>query len=137
MAEVTTLLLGLSGAFFTLLAAIGLARLPDIYTRMQATTKASSLGIGWIMLAVAVHFGTFDVAVRALLLVAFVFLTQPIAAHIIARAAYMRGDPLWQGTVVDDLEHRIDVKTQEVAPWRPPVELPPRPTPPEDPEVGT
>jgi len=96
-------LLLVSGALFMLLAAFGLVRLPDLYTRMSATSKAATLGASLVLLGAALHFGTAAAAGRALVIVAFLFLTAPLAAHAIGRAGYRRGSPLWQGTVADEL----------------------------------
>lgn len=93
----------LIGGAFMLLAGVGLVRLPDLFTRMQAATKGATLGAGCLLLAVATHFRTTDVAARAVLVVLFVFLTAPVAAHLIARAAYAVGVPLWEGTLRDEL----------------------------------
>lgn len=93
----------LVGGAFMLLAGVGIVRLPDLFTRMQAATKGATLGAGCLLLAVAVHFRSTDVAARAVLVILFVFLTAPVAAHLIARAAYAVGVPLWKGTVVDEL----------------------------------
>jgi multicomponent Na+:H+ antiporter subunit G len=58
--------------------------------------------VGLIIVAVAVHFGDVGVATRALLVGAFFLLTAPVGAHMIGRAAYLTGTPLWKGTVVDE-----------------------------------
>jgi multicomponent Na+:H+ antiporter subunit G len=93
------------GAGFLLLAAVGIVRMPDLYSRMQAATKAATLGIACVMLGAAVHFGG-AVVIRAATVVAFVFLTTPVGAHVIGRAAYMLGVPLWEGKVVDERRER-------------------------------
>ena len=93
----------LLGGALMLLAALGLFRMPDLYTRMQTSTKAGTLGIGLLLAAVAVEFRTVDVATTSGLIVAFFLLTAPVAAQIIARAAYHAGVPLWKGTVHDEL----------------------------------
>jgi multicomponent Na+:H+ antiporter subunit G len=94
------------GASFMALAALGLVRLPDVYTRMSAASKAATLGASLVLLGAAAHFGTVAVAGRAVVIVAFLFLTAPVAAHMIARAGYRRGSPLWKGTIADELEGR-------------------------------
>jgi multicomponent Na+:H+ antiporter subunit G len=99
-------LLMLTGAGFMLVAAIGAWRMPDILMRMHATTKAGGLGAAMIFLAVAVHFSEFVTAARAIAGLAFVVLTAPVAAHMIGRAAYLVGVPLWEGTRVDELRGR-------------------------------
>ncbi|HVM30393.1 MAG TPA: monovalent cation/H(+) antiporter subunit G [Candidatus Limnocylindrales bacterium] len=106
--DVVTAGLALAGATLMLLAAVGILRMPDLFTRMQASAKAASLGSGMILLAAAVHFAELAVVVRALLAIAFIFLTAPISAHMISRAAYFMGVGLWERNVVDDLEGRYD-----------------------------
>jgi multicomponent Na+:H+ antiporter subunit G len=91
------------GASFMLLAAVGLVRLPDLYLRMSATSKAATLGASLVLLGAALHFGTAAVAGRSAVIVAFLFLTAPVAAHAIGRAGYRRGSPLWEGTGADEL----------------------------------
>lgn len=108
-------ILMLLGAAFMLLAAIGITRMPDTYTRMQPATKASTLGVGCMMLAVAFHFETVGVTARALAAIIFVFLTAPVAAHMIGRAAYILGAPLWEGTVLDELKGHYNPKTHELS----------------------
>jgi len=99
------------GALFMLLAAVGVLRMPDLFTRMQASTKAATLGVGCILLGVTLHFDTLAVTTRALAVIAFVFLTAPVAAHMIARAAYFVGVPLWEGTVIDELRGHYNRET--------------------------
>jgi multicomponent Na+:H+ antiporter subunit G len=108
MIEVMTALMMLLGAGFCLLGAIGMVRMPDVFTRLQAATKTGTLGVGCIMVGVALHFGDLGVAVRALLVVVFLFLTAPIAAHVIARAAYFVAVPLWNRTSLDELKEAIE-----------------------------
>lgn len=96
------LLLFLGGAF-SLLAGVGLVRMPDLMTRMQAATKAGTLGVGLIAVACAVHLWTIEAAVRCGLIVAFLFLTAPVGAHLLARAAHRRGTPMWDRNRLDDL----------------------------------
>lgn len=93
----------LFGAVWMLVAALGVLRMPDLFTRMQSSSKAGTLGVGTILLAVAVHFGDLATASRAALIIGFFFLTAPVAAHMIARAAYLSGVPLWEGTQRDEL----------------------------------
>lgn len=83
-------------------ATIGLLRFPDLYTRMHAVTKAGTLGIGLILVAAAVAFGTLSLAARALVALVFVLLTAPVSAHMIGRAGYLGGVSLWDGTAFDD-----------------------------------
>ena len=103
-----TVLLVLIGGFFSVLAAVGLLRMPDVYTRMQAATKAGTLGVGCMVLAVATHFVTLDVVLESLLVIVMLFITAPIASHLIARAAYFVGSPLWDGTAYDEMRGCYD-----------------------------
>lgn len=115
MTEIITSFLMLVGASFMLLAAIGILRLPDLFTRMHAATKTSTLGAGSMFLAVAVFFGELGIVTRALLVIAFLFLTIPVSAHMIARAGYITGEPLWKGTVINELKDAYDIETHELS----------------------
>jgi multicomponent Na+:H+ antiporter subunit G len=92
----------IAGATLALLAAVGVLRMPDVFTRMQASTKASTLGLGCLLVALAVRHPEFSFVVRAGSIAAFILLTTAVGAHVIARAAALGGAPLWQGTVVDE-----------------------------------
>ncbi len=91
------------GAAFTLLAAVGVVRLPDLYTRMHAASKAGAVGGGLILLAVAVLSQDAAVSMRAIIGVMFVLLTTPVAAHLLARASYLTGYRPCNDTVIDDI----------------------------------
>ena len=122
------------GATFMLLAALGIARMPDLFTRMQTATKAVTLGVGCTFLAVAVHFSEFGVTFRALLIIAFFFLTSPVAAHRIARAAYFVGVRLWEGSVIDELQGRYDLESHTLEGGAVPDSLSPAKRPPSEPQ---
>jgi multicomponent Na+:H+ antiporter subunit G len=110
MSALVAMMLVLLGAGFMLLSAVGVLRMPDVYMRLQVASKASSLGAGLLMFGVAVHFDDLGVLVRALLVVAFIFLTTPVSAHLIGRAAYMTGVPLWEGSILDELRGAYDAR---------------------------
>jgi multicomponent Na+:H+ antiporter subunit G len=95
-------ILMLTGVFFMLVAALGILRLPDLYTRISAATKASTLGIGFSLLSLALHFNVLGVTSRALATIGFVIITAPVGAHLISRSAYRTGVPLWEGTGADE-----------------------------------
>ncbi|MEX0681485.1 MAG: monovalent cation/H(+) antiporter subunit G [Balneolales bacterium] len=92
------------GGFFMFVAAVGILRLPDILMRMHASTKAGTLGIGLILLAVAFTYAEIGIVSRAVATIIFVLMTAPVAAHTIGRAAYYHGIKFWKGTIVDDLK---------------------------------
>lgn len=86
--DVILVLLVVCGAFFFMVSTVGLIRMPDAFCRMHATTKSDTLGAGLILLALAIHHGFSIVSVKLFLVIAFVWLTNPTAAHIIAKAKY-------------------------------------------------
>lgn len=96
------------GAIFTLLAAIGVVRLPDLYTRMHAASKAGAVGGGLILLSVAMVCMDAAVALRAVIGMIFLLLTTPVAAHLLARASYIAGYHADDSTVRDDLKTRLE-----------------------------
>ena len=102
------------GSFLMFLAGLGLLRLPDVFLRMSAATKASTLGAGFILLAAALYFEDLGTTSRAIATIFFLLLTGPVAAHRIARAAYFDGVHLWEGTVRDDLKGHYDRRTHEL-----------------------
>lgn len=104
----------LAGVFFNLVSALGLVRLPDVYTRMQAATKGGTLGVGCIILGVAIHFQNLLTAAEAVLVIAFMFLTAPVAGHLIGRAAYFVRTPKCEHTWHDDLKACHDPRTHEI-----------------------
>lgn len=104
----------IAGSLFMLLAAIGILRLPDLLTRMHATTKAAALGVMLIMVAAAMHFAETSIVARALAIVVFILMTAPVAAHVIGRAGYFVGSKLWSGTVKDELRPNYDPLTHEL-----------------------
>jgi multicomponent Na+:H+ antiporter subunit G len=118
IAEIVVTALLLIGSVFLLLAAIGITRMPDLFSRIQATAKASTLGVTCLVLALAVYFSTPTITVRALLVMAFLLLTTPVAAHVLGRAAYFTNVALWEKTLIDELGNRINGQTPERKPDR-------------------
>ena len=90
MIEIIAGFLVLAGGAFTLIAAVGVIRLPDLLTRMHASTKAGTLGASLVLAAVAVIFGDVSTVAKCVAAVLFLLLTAPIAAHMIGRASYGR-----------------------------------------------
>ena len=96
MTDVIAGTLILLGGAFGVIGALGLLRMPDILTRMHASTKIGTLSCGLVVAGAAVHFGDGSTGVRAVLIILFLLLTAPIAAHLIGRAAVTTGVPLWR-----------------------------------------
>jgi multicomponent Na+:H+ antiporter subunit G len=102
MTDIVTAVLWLAGSAFALLAAVGVLRMPDVFTRMQASTKASTFGLACLLMGTAIQMGDFASFIRVASIGAFVLLTTPVSGHVIARASYFAGVPLWKGTVLDE-----------------------------------
>ena len=107
MRELTAGLVLNVGAVLALLAAVGVLRMPDVFTRMQSSTKAATLGLGCLLAGLVLLHPSTEFVIRAGSIAAFVMLTTPVSAHVIARAAAQTGAPLWVGTIVD--ERPVDV----------------------------
>jgi multicomponent Na+:H+ antiporter subunit G len=114
MIELIVSVLLLAGASFMVLAAVGILRLPDLPTRMHASTKAAAMGAMFIMAAVAFFFADSVVVARAFAIVLFILITSPIAAHVIGRAGYFTNTELWEGTVKDELRDNYDRDTHNL-----------------------
>ena len=82
-------LLVLTGATLTLIGSLGLVRLPDFYTRLHGPTKATTLGVGSLLLAAALYFSTRGAgfSLHEVLVTLFLFITAPVSAHLLAKAA--------------------------------------------------
>lgn len=105
----------LIGALFSLVAGIGLFRLPDIFVRMHAATKAGTLGAGLVLLAIAVDSQDIGVITRAIAGLGFLLLTAPVAAHLLGRAAYLSRAELWSQTSIDELADKYDADGRRLA----------------------
>lgn len=89
MLENILALLILIGAFFTLVGSIGLIKLPDFYMRLHGPTKATTMGVGSILIASAIYFSqkSGSISAHEVLITLFLFITAPISAHLMAKAA--------------------------------------------------
>lgn len=103
--ETVAAILLLLGTGFTLIASVGLVRLPDFYTRMHAPTKAGTVGVSSIAAAAAMALpgDPIEIALKAALIIALLFVTAPIGAHMLARAARSARVPATEATHVDEL----------------------------------
>ena len=89
MLDILLSILILTGAIFTFIGSLGLARLRDFYTRLHGPTKATTLGVGCLLIASAVYFSVRDegVSLHEVLVTLFLFITAPVSAHLLAKAA--------------------------------------------------
>lgn len=85
----------LVGLFFTFVSTAGVLRLPDIYTRAHTASQADTLGAGFALAGVALALGVDATSIKTVLLLFFIFVTNPTAAHAIARAAHEQGIEPW------------------------------------------
>jgi len=92
------------GLGFDIFGCIGLLRLPDVYNRLQATTKCVTLGTCSILLGTFILKGFNTTGIKAILVAIFLLLTSPVAAHALARGAHKSGVKLWPKSVVDKYE---------------------------------
>ncbi|MFO8086194.1 MAG: monovalent cation/H(+) antiporter subunit G [Bacteroidales bacterium] len=113
--EIIGAIITLIGSIFLLLGSLGLVRMPDLYTRIQAGTKASTLGTILTLLGIGlIHLSWIG---KIIVLILFVLMTNPISSHVLARAAHYIKTPLTKKTVIDQLENKNkpgqDKKTEE------------------------
>lgn len=92
------------GVFFSLSGAVGILRMPDVYSRIQCSSKTVTMGALPLLVAVAVGEGPLTTyGSRALIVAVLLLMVNPIASHALARAAYKTGVPMWRGAVVDEV----------------------------------
>lgn len=104
--EWTAVLLVLFGSIISVISAFGLIKLPDVYTRSHAATKSSTLAVLACLLGAFIYFWSHDgyVSIRLILGIIFVFITAPVAGHLVCRAAYRSRVPLAQNSGEDELK---------------------------------
>lgn len=111
MAELTGSILILIGAFFLFSAGLGLLRMPDVFTRIQAGTKASTLGN--ILVLAGLGFYHPDWSLKLLIIAYFVLMTNPLSSHALSRAAHAIRTPMAASTVVDALRNTDEEQVEE------------------------
>ena len=115
MIDYISAFLMIAGCLAMLTSAIGIVRMPDLFTRMHAASKVGTVGVSCVVLAAATHFATLAVVAPVMLTIVFFFATAPVAAHMVGRAAYGTGVRMWEGTVIDEWNQRPSI---------PPLKLP-------------
>jgi multicomponent Na+:H+ antiporter subunit G len=113
--ELLTALMLVVGTFLTVVACVGLLRLPDVFCRMHAAGKAGTLGVSLMIVGAMIDFAPTEpwVTVRGVLAIFFQFLTTPAATHILARASYVSQYALDERTAVDDLKVFLPSRSSE------------------------
>lgn len=106
MIEWIAVLMILLASIVAVLSAIGMIRLPDVYTRSHAATKSATLSVLMCLVGAFIHFWLTDgyISIRLLLGVIFVFITAPVAGHLVCRAAYRARVPLAEQSEEDELK---------------------------------
>ncbi|MBE0660901.1 MAG: monovalent cation/H(+) antiporter subunit G [Bacteroidales bacterium] len=104
MREIVVIFFLVLGTVFIFLGAIGLLKMPDVFLRMSASTIAATLGVSSILIALAIHFAEFGITVHVIGTNIFLFLTVPVGAHLMGRAAHKSKYKKWDKTVLDRLE---------------------------------
>ncbi|SNZ11141.1 multisubunit sodium/proton antiporter, MrpG subunit [Terribacillus aidingensis] len=112
--DVLVILLLLGGAFIVFTASVGVLRFPDIYTRLHAASKGSTLGVAGILIGAFIfHYMEYGIVSGRLILgVLFIMLTAPVASHLISRAAHLRGAKPY-GTLKDQYQEAIDAEKRK------------------------
>ena len=104
MNEIIGYIFIVAGVIFDFFGCLGLVRLPDLYNRLQAATKSVTLGTCGIMFGLFIITGWSASGIKALLIILFLLLTAPTAAHALARGAHKSGVKLWPKSVCDKYE---------------------------------
>ncbi len=100
--EIISAVLVIGGSFFLLIAAIGILKLPDFYIRNSAVTKAITFGLSLMLIGIAVYFHTIIASLKIAGILFFLFLTSPVASHVISRAAWKNKVAFWKETHIND-----------------------------------
>ncbi|WP_182084942.1 monovalent cation/H(+) antiporter subunit G [Aureimonas sp. ME7] len=109
------------GAMFALVASVGILRLPDFYTRVHAASKAGTIGSALALVALAIVSVQTAEVLRAIAAIVFFFLTAPIAAHLLGKAAYSAGYRMWSGSVLDEMPDARRPETDDGDPNQRPI----------------
>ncbi len=101
MIDIAGQLLIAVGILFDIFGCVGLVRFPDVYNRLQASTKCVTLGTIMLLAGVALISGSGPISAKAIICGVFILITAPTAAHAIAKGSYASGVKLWEQSVVD------------------------------------
>lgn len=110
-----TAFFALLGAFFILMAAVGVIRMPDTYLRMSVATKSTTLGVSFCLVAFGIYFHQEMTTMRVLIIILFVMITAPVSAHLIGRAIYIDKHELWEKSLCDDLKDQYDENNEIIS----------------------
>ena len=111
MSDIIGYILIVIGILFDIFGCIGLVRFPDVYNRLQASTKCVTLGTVFLLVGIACVAGIGATAAKAVICAVFILITSPTAAHAIAKGAYASGVKLWDKSVVDKYSEQVKQNT--------------------------
>jgi len=112
MSDIIGYILITVGILFDIFGCIGLVRFPDVYNRLQASTKCVTLGTILVLVGVALVSASGPIIAKAIICAVFILITSPTAAHAIAKGAYASGVKLWENSVVDKYAEEADKKSE-------------------------
>lgn len=118
MTDIIIAIIATIGSIFILIAAIGVLKMPDFYTRLSVTVKASTIGVGFLLATTAIYHNDFQITSKVIAIIFFLFITAPIAGHMISRTAYLSGIKMWKNTFVDDLKGKYDTENKVLKSYR-------------------
>ncbi len=110
MREIIVIAFLILGTIFVFLAAVGLLKMPDVFLRMSASTIAATLGVSSILIALAIHFFDLGITFLVIGINLFLFLTVPVSAHLMGRAAHKAGYSKWDKTLFDRLDGKYNAE---------------------------
>jgi multicomponent Na+:H+ antiporter subunit G len=101
--EAVVIVLAVIGLLFSLSGVVGIVRMPDVYCRIQCSSKTITMGALPVLVALVISEGPItNYGGRALIVAALILVVNPTASHVLARAAYKAGVPMWRGAVKDE-----------------------------------
>ncbi|MHC4722113.1 MAG: monovalent cation/H(+) antiporter subunit G [Planctomycetota bacterium] len=111
MTDIAGYILIIIGILFNVFGCIGLVRFPDVYNRLQASTKCVTLGTILLLFGVALVSASGPISAKAIICAVFILITSPTAAHAIAKGAYASGVKLWEDSVTDKYAEEVNKKS--------------------------
>jgi multicomponent Na+:H+ antiporter subunit G len=111
MTDIAGYILIIIGILFDVFGCIGLVRFPDVYNRLQASTKCVTLGTILLLIGVALVSASGPISAKAIICAVFILITSPTAAHAIAKGAYASGVKLWENSVTDKYAEEANKKS--------------------------
>lgn len=113
MSEIVGVTIIAIGVLFDIFGCIGLIRLPDVYNRIQSSTKCVTVGTCFILVGSLVLLDSVPGTIKGILCIAFILITAPTAAHALAHAAHRSGVRLWEQSVVDKYEEELQTRSRK------------------------